>query len=74
MKIVHKRKECIGCGACTIICPKFWKIDGDKVRLDAPGVNYDPNTEEAELETDDISCHQDAADVCPVNCILIKKE
>ena len=73
MKIIHNRKECIGCGACSIICPKFWKMDQDKARLDGPGVDYDPETDGAILETDNIDCHQDAADVCPTECIIIKR-
>ncbi len=59
-KIVQKRDECIGCGACASVCPDNWEMKGDKSF---------PKQE----QVDDIGCNQQAADVCPVQCIKIEE-
>lgn len=67
-KIIHERKNCIGCGACAASCPEFWSLKSDgKASLAGAkkvGVNF-------ELEVDELKCNRDAAEVCPVNCIHI---
>ena len=60
IKIVHRIDECIGCGACASVCPDNWVMKGDKSRP-------------KKKELDDVGCNQEAADVCPVQCIEIKK-
>lgn len=75
MKIIHQRKKCIGCGACTVVCPKLWKIDQDgRASLVSHEAQYDLETDEGTLEVKEIDCAQDAADVCPSQCILIIKK
>jgi len=59
-KIVHKVDECIGCGACASVCPANWEMKGDKSRP-------------KKKELTDLGCNQEAANVCPVQCIEIKK-
>jgi ferredoxin len=60
IKIVHEIDECIGCGACAAVCPDNWEMKGSKA--------HPKKTEVA-----DIGCNQQAADVCPSQCIKIKK-
>jgi ferredoxin len=60
IKIEQNRDICIGCGACTSVCPDNWVMKGDK--------SYPKKT-----ELNDIDCNQEAADVCPVQCIKIVK-
>jgi len=59
-KIIHRVNECIGCGACASVCPDNWEMKGDK-------------SKPKKTELTDIGCNQEAADVCPVQCIEIKK-
>jgi len=59
-KIEQDRNACIGCGACTSVCPDNWEMKGDK-------------SHPKKIQVDDIGCNQEAADVCPVQCIKIKK-
>lgn len=70
MKIIQEHEKCIGCGSCVAICPKYWKISDDgkakPVGSKAKGSNF-------ELEIDELECNQEAADVCPVQCIKISK-
>lgn len=72
MKVIHQRKECIGCGSCVVVCPRFWKMaeDGKSELLNA---RFDPKRQEAVLEIADPGCMLEAAEICPVQCIKIKK-
>ena len=69
-KIEHYREDCIGCGACTATCPDFWEMGGDyKSHLKGSKKSGNIST----LEIDKLGCNKDAADMCPVQCIKIKK-
>lgn len=71
MKIIHERAKCIGCGSCAILCPKYWEMtEYGKAHL--VGSKIDSNEVE-ELEIKEVGCNQEAIDVCPVQCIHIKK-
>ncbi len=73
MKVIFERKQCIGCGTCAALCPKYWEMgEGDKARLKDAEVN--PKTNNKELEVEEIGCNQEAADSCPVECIYIIKK
>ncbi len=56
-EIKVNKKECIGCGACTVQCDNFELEDGKA---------YPKKAEVSEL-----GCNKDAADVCPVGAIKI---
>ena len=58
-KIVHNKDVCIGCGACASICPSNWEMKGDKAHP-------------KDIELDEMGCNQEAADVCPVQCIKVE--
>jgi ferredoxin len=62
MKIIHDKNKCIGCGACTAVCPANWKMTNDN--------KAEPK--KTELSEDEIKCNKEAEQVCPVNCIIIK--
>lgn len=72
-KITHERDKCIGCGACASICPSYWTM-GDDGKSDLKGANQLDSTENFELEIEDLSCNNDAADACPVQCILVSEK
>ena len=57
-KIEIDEDACISCGACVGACDNFELKDKAKVK---------------KAEVDEIGCNQDAADVCPVSCIKIRK-
>ena len=58
-KIEIDKEACIGCGACAATCDNFELNEGKAVAK--------------KTEVDDIGCNQEAADVCPVDAIKIKK-
>lgn len=72
MRIVLEREKCIGCGSCVALCPEHWEIaeDGKSHLLNS---KKDPKTGNEELEMEKIECNQEAAEICPVQCIKIIK-
>ncbi|HLD00420.1 MAG TPA: ferredoxin [Candidatus Nanoarchaeia archaeon] len=72
--IVHIKKDCISCGACAAIAPEYWEMDPEglahlkKSRPAGDNWELDIDTEEAR------AANQEAADVCPVNIIHVKKK
>ncbi|TSD02056.1 MAG: hypothetical protein Athens071426_571 [Parcubacteria group bacterium Athens0714_26] len=74
-KIIQKREECIGCGSCTIVCQKFWKMNEKDMKADLIGGKINDSGEyELEIKNisaEDLDCNKQAADVCPVKIIKI---
>jgi ferredoxin len=60
-KIKQDYNICIGCGACTSVCPENWKFSGEKPKP-------------IKTEVEEVGCNQKAADVCPVQCIVVEEE
>ncbi len=68
-KIIVKTEDCIGCGACQVACDELFELNSDKITLkDAKDVDGNQ-----EIEVEDIKCAEDAADVCPTQCIKVEK-
>ena len=64
--VSHERDNCIGCGACVGLCPKFWDMDNDgKSKLKGSKDN------QLEIKEADLACNKEAAESCPVNIIHI---
>ena len=57
-KITIDKDACIGCGACVSACEDGFRMEDNK---SVPV--------KAEVET--LSCHKEAAEICPVNCIMV---
>ena len=58
-KISVDKEKCIGCGACAATCDNFEINEG--------------KSEPKKKEVEDIGCNQEAADVCPVDAIIVKE-
>jgi len=72
-KLILERRKCIGCGSCSSICPKYFKLSDDgKGALKGENITSKDGLEERQLEEIE-ECVQQAADACPVQCIYIKK-
>ena len=70
MKIIFEKEKCIGCGSCAALCEKYWEIKDDG-KSELKGSK--DNAGKYELEISEVECNQDAADACPVQCIIIEK-
>ena len=76
MKIIQEYDKCIGCASCTIVCPKFWKMN-EEGKADLLGGKKDAKTGNFELDLknpsqDDVKCNKEAESVCPVQIIHIQ--
>lgn len=67
MRVILEKENCIGCGACTVVCSDFFELQNDKSHLKNSEFNTERKIES--LEVEDISCVGEAVDVCPAKCI-----
>lgn len=70
MRITHERQKCIGCGACAVVCSKFFEM-GEDGRSLLKGGKENAENGIFELEIDEVSCAKDAVMSCPVEIIKI---
>jgi ferredoxin len=68
--VCHFRDRCIGCGACAMVCPKYWTIEDDgKAKIkDAETIK---NFDRAEVDLEDYNENKLASELCPTNVIKI---
>ena len=72
IKIIHQRWKCIGCGSCVAVDDR-WEMADDNF-ADLKGAKHTKVAEGTleELEVDNVDKSQEAADICPVECIRVK--
>lgn len=71
-KIIQKYGECIGCGTCVALCPKFWEmVDCDMKARPIGGKKNKAGEYELEVDEESLGCNKDAEDACPVQIIKI---
>jgi len=73
IKIIHERKKCIACGACTAACPSFFEMDEHDGLANLKNSKRLSDGSE-ELEVNKVDCIEEAADACPVKIIKIEKK
>jgi ferredoxin len=72
-KIIQDKENCIGCGACSAICPEFWEMDENGLAHLKESIENDGQYE-LEINTEDERArNQEAVDACPVKVISIKE-
>jgi ferredoxin len=67
-KIVLEREDCTACESCVGSCPDLFERADDGLAQILGSKRVGSNDE---LETDDLGCGKDGAEVCPVNVIHI---
>ncbi|MDP3990046.1 MAG: ferredoxin [archaeon] len=71
-KVIHLKKDCISCGACAAVSPKFWELDAEGM-AQLKGAHEEGDHWRLDIENEkDIEENQEASDVCPVNIIHVK--
>ncbi len=71
-KIIFERDKCIGCGNCGFVCPQYWEM-GEDGRSNLKGGKKSDETNNIELEVEEVGCNKEAEDSCPTLCIHIKE-
>ncbi len=71
MKIFQERPKCIGCGSCAAVCPDGYEMGEDGLAT-LKGGEVD-ETGNVTLEVNEVGCHHEAAEVCPVQIISIQE-
>ncbi len=71
-KIEFDRELCIGAIACTAVAESFWPR-ADDGKVDLANATYNEETKKWELiiEEKDYGMNKEAAEVCPVDAIVI---
>lgn len=70
-KIIHDRKNCIGCGSCASMCPQLFAMDKESGLANLK--NAEQVGDHFELTIDDAACGADATMICPVKVIRIEE-
>jgi len=71
MKIILKRENCIGCGSCQALCPKYFELmEYGKAHL----IGSKKSSQSEELEVSNLECIKEAAEACPAQIIHILKD
>ena len=72
VKIIHYRKNCIGCNSCVELDPKNWKMCAKDGKADLIGSKNKKGIYQKEINEIEKENAQKAADSCPVNIIKIE--
>ncbi|MCF7871652.1 ferredoxin [Candidatus Woesearchaeota archaeon] len=72
-KIVHYRKDCIGCNSCVENCPSMWKINEKDGKADLKDSEKKGDTYVTDLDLALLEENEKAAKDCPVKIIKIFK-
>ena len=67
-KVVLEREDCTACESCVESCPDSFEMADDGLAHLKDSKRVGSNDE---LETDDLGCTKDGAEVCPVNVIHV---
>jgi len=70
MKIIQEHLKCIGCGSCVAVCSKFFILEEDGLASIKGAKKVGENLE---LEVEEVDCAEEAAEICPVQIIKIKR-
>ncbi len=70
-KIIHDRKNCIGCGSCASMCSQLFEMNKEDGLADLK--NSEIVGDHFELVIEDVACGADAAMICPVKVIRVEE-
>lgn len=70
-KIIHFRKECIGCGLCVTHAPDFWQMNDDDNKVDLKNSKEENGNFILEIPEEAMEQNKLAAESCPINIIHI---
>lgn len=71
--VQHYRENCIGCGNCELVCPKYWEINKEDGKADLKQAEEKNNGQvfQRKLDIEDTAENKLAAELCPVGIIKV---
>jgi ferredoxin len=72
-KIIHERKDCIGCGACAAVDEKNWFMDDDGNSTLRNSKEIKKGIYELEIDEKDLEIFKESSGCCPVDIIKVEK-
>lgn len=73
VKVTLDRSGCIGCGACTSACPKYWEMASDGKSMLKGSSEKAKGVFELDVSGENVECNKGAEEACPVSVIHVKK-
>ena len=70
----HNRPDCIACGLCAAVAPKFWEMNEDTKSDIIGGKTRGDGWQQLEIEEADFNKNKEAAESCPVNVIHLRNK
>lgn len=71
LKVILDTSKCIGCGSCKVVCSEFFEF-GEDGKLHLRNSKIKTGSTKEKLEIKEPRCIQEAADICPAECIHIE--
>lgn len=71
-KVVHYRENCIGCGNCSMACPKYWELSQEDGLATLKDSTKQRDVYVRDVDMEDVEDMERAADSCPTGVIKIE--
>ncbi|NCS97613.1 MAG: ferredoxin [Candidatus Pacebacteria bacterium] len=69
--VTHDRDNCIGCGMCSLLCPKYWTMNPDDGKADLAEAKKVKHLHQRKVGYEDVAENKAAQEACPVNVIKV---
>lgn len=69
--VTHDRDNCIGCGMCALLCPKYWTMNPDDGKSDLADAQQVKHLHQRKVGYEDVPENKLAEEACPVNVIKV---
>lgn len=73
VKLTHRRKDCIGCGACSQIDPERWKMNSKDGKVDVQGGKRKGNVDVCEIDSFEKEKALECQKSCPMGIIRVEE-